>query len=119
MSTAERLSAALAYIPVIGWLYVLATQRNNRLAIFHLRQSIGLVLFLLTIFTAWALVTFVISQVSYGFLIGNALFALVLGAFIYGAIALVAGIVGASRGRPTVLPIFGRRALRLPIGSLK
>jgi hypothetical protein len=119
MTSADKLSAALGYVPVIGWLYVLATQRNNKLAIFHVRQAIGLVLFLTLVFLAWAVLTFAISQVSYGFLVGNALFALVLAALIFGVFALIGGIISASQGKPTVLPIFGRRALRLPIGSLK
>jgi uncharacterized membrane protein len=119
MNTSERICAALGYIPVIGWLFVLLTQRNNKLAIFHVRQAIGLVLFLAILFAVWALFAFVISQISYGFLIANALFALVFAAFLFGIIALVGGISNALRGKPGILPIFGRRASRLPIGSLR
>lgn len=118
MGSSEKLAAALGYIPVLGWLYVLLAQSKSRFAIFHVRQAIGLVLFLALVLGGWALVMFVISWVPYGFLVANALFALVLAAFIFGVIALVSGIVNASRGKPSVLPIFGRRALRLPIGSL-
>lgn len=118
MNSSERLAAALGYIPVLGWLYVLLAQSKSRFAIFHVRQAIGLVLFLVAVLGGWALIMFVISWVPYGFLIANALFALVLAAIVYSAIALVSGVLNASRGKPSVLPIFGRRALRLPIGSL-
>ena len=118
MNSSERLAAALGYIPVLGWLYVLLAQSKSRFAIFHVRQAIGLVLFLVAVLGGWALIMFVISWVPYGFLIANALFALVLAAIVYSTIALVSGVLNASRGKPSVLPIFGRRALRLPIGSL-
>jgi hypothetical protein len=118
MQSSERLAAALGYIPVLGWLYVLLTQSKSRFAIFHLRQAIGLVLFLALVLGGWTLIMLVISWVSFGFLVANALFALVIAAFLYGVIALVAGVLNASQGKPSVLPIFGRRALRLPIGSL-
>ncbi len=119
MDSSQRLGAAIGYIPVLGWLYVLLTQRNNKFAIFHVRQAIGLVLYLALIFVVWAAFTWVISWIPFGFLIGNALFALVLATYIYGLIALISGIVNASRGRPSIMPIFGQRALRLPIGSLQ
>jgi hypothetical protein len=118
MESSQRISAALGYVPVIGWLYVLLTQSKNKLAIFHLRQAVGLVLFLIVVFVGWAILTYAISFIAFGFLIGNALFALVVAAFIYGLVALWLGISNASRGKPIYLPIFGRRAAKLPIGSL-
>lgn len=118
MDSSQRVGAAISYIPVLGWL-VLLTQRNNKFAIFHLRQAIGLGLYLALIFVIWAAFTWVISWIPFGFLIGNALFALVLATYIYGVIALISGIVNASRGRPSIMPIFGEHALRLPIGSLQ
>ncbi len=118
MNSSQRLPAALAYVPILGWLFVLFTQQNNKLAIFHVRQAIGLVAFLMLIFFGWALFTWLVSFIPFGFLVGNALFALVLAAFIYGVFALIVGISHASRGKPVYLPIFGRRAARLPVGSL-
>jgi hypothetical protein len=118
MNSSQRLAAVLAYIPVIGWVYALATQSSSKYVVFHVRQGIGLVLFLLTLFVSWAVVTFALSWISFGFLIGNALFALVLAAFIYGIFALVRGMLNAGQGKAAPLPIFGERALKLPIGSL-
>ncbi len=119
MNSSQRLAAILAYVPVIGWLYALATQSSNRFVVFHLRQGVGLVLFLLTTFVAWAVFAFAISWVSYGFLIANALFAIVLAAFIYGIFALIRGMLNAAQGKMALLPIFGQRALTLPIGKLR
>jgi len=118
MDTSNRIPAVIAYIPVIGWLFVLLTQNKNPFAIFHMRQAVGLILFLIVVAVGWAVVTWVISWLPYGFLIGNALFALVIVSFVYGIVAWIIGIVSAGRGKITLLPVFGRRAARLPIGAL-
>lgn len=118
METSQRIPAVIAYIPVIGWLFVLLTQNKNPFAIFHVRQAIGLILFLILAATAWAAITWVLSWLPFGFLVGNVLFALVIASFIYGIIAWIIGMVSAGRGKTTLLPVFGRRAARLPIGSL-
>ena len=116
MDTSSRFSAVLSYVPVIGWLYVLLLQRQNAFARFHVRQAIGLILFLIGVFAGWAVITWVLSFVlPFGFLVGNALFALVVAAGIYGVFAWIIGIINASQGRAAMLPVFGRRASQLPI----
>ena len=48
MNTSNRFSAFIAYLlPVVGWLYVWLFRRKDSFAIYHLRQSIALVLLLL------------------------------------------------------------------------
>jgi uncharacterized membrane protein len=115
MNGASRISAALAYIPVIGWLYVLALQRQNALAVFHVRQSIGLVIFLIAALVIWAAIAFVLAWIPMISALGVALFAMVMVAWFYGAVALVMGIINALNGKQEMLPGFGRRADRLPI----
>ena len=116
MDASSRVSAVLSYVPVVGWLYVVLLQRKNAFAMFHVRQAIGLVLFLIVVLAGWAAFTWIVSfLIPYGFLVGNALFALVVAALIYGVIAWIIGIVNASRGRAAMLPVFGRRASQLPI----
>jgi uncharacterized membrane protein len=110
MDSSTRVSAAIAYLPVIGWLYVLLAQRQNAFAMFHLRQAIGLVIFLIGVPVGWAVITWLLAWIPFGFLIGNALFALVAVAIVFSLIAWVAGIVNALRGRADFLPIFGRLA---------
>ncbi len=110
METADRLSAFLSYIPVIGWLYVILVKRQNSLSMFHLRQSIGLFIFLGAAFAAWAAVTWIISWIPFGFLVGMALFTMVITAYIFGIIAWVSGIIYALQGRMALLPLIGKMA---------
>ncbi len=114
-SSLQRFLACVAYIPVIGWLYILIFQRQDEFAMFHVRQSIGLFVFLMFTFIVWAGVGWLISWIPYGMLIAVALFTLVIVAFIYGLIAWILGIIYAAQGRVAFLPIFGRLANRLRI----
>lgn len=108
MDSSSRLAAAFAYLPIVGWLAVWLTQRRNAFAMFHLRQAIGLIIFLIAVPASWAIITWLISWIPFGFLVGNALFALVIAAVVFGVVAWVVGIVNALRGRAAFLPLFGR-----------
>jgi uncharacterized membrane protein len=112
----RRFSALITYLlPVIGWIYVLLFQRKNRLALFHLRQSIGLALFLALSFAVWAGVGWVIAWLPFGFIFSIALFAGVVMACVIGLYAWITGMINAINGRAAMLPIFGHLAFRLPI----
>ena len=113
MSASSRILAALSYLPVIGWLIAGVAGRCTAFVVFHLRQAIGLIAFLIAIFLAWVVVTWLLSWIPYGFLVGNALFPLVVASYLYGAVALIIGVVSALAGRATLLPIFGAFANRL------
>jgi uncharacterized membrane protein len=115
MNEAARLPAALAYIPVIGWVFVLLFQRKNPLAVFHVRQSIGLVLFLIAALVVWAVIAWLLVWIPFGGVVGAAFFTLVMVAYFYGFVALIMGIINALRNRSTPLPGFGQWANRLPI----
>lgn len=115
MSMSSRLSAAVAYIPVIGWLYVLLVQRGDVLARFHLRQSVGLYLFLVAALAAWIIIGFLLALIPLMAVVSAALFTIVIAAFLYGLVALLMGLSNALRGRTNPLPVFGQRASRLPI----
>lgn len=113
--TSSRIGAAIAYIPIVGWLYVFGSQRQNSFAIFHLRQSIGLVVFLAAVIVGWVVVTWVLAWIPYAFLFGIALFALVMVAVFSGVVILLLGLKNALGARQAVLPVFGEWANRLPI----
>ncbi len=115
MNSATRIPAVLAYIPILGWLYVLFLARKNSLAVFHLKQSIGLILFLIAATAAWALVTWILAWIPYMFLVGIALFGIVIAAYLYGLVAWVLGLINALNERLAPLPLFGEWASRLPI----
>jgi uncharacterized membrane protein len=106
----------LAYlVPVIGWLYVLFFQRKNSLAIYHLRQSIGLAMFLVATTAGWAVVGWVLAWIPYMAVLSIALFAIVIAAYLYGIVAWILGLSNALSARQTPLPLFGQWASRLPI----
>lgn len=111
-NNSSRLSAAFAYVPLIGWAYVLLTQRGNALAIFHLRQSVGLCLFLIGVLLAWVVIAFVFSLLPMLVALGVALFTLVMVAWFYGIIAWVMGVRYALSARSVPLPVFGHWANR-------
>lgn len=115
MSRPSRLPAVLAYIPVIGWLYVFFVQRNNTLAMYHLRQSVGLFLYLAAALVGWAVVAWVLAWIPWLAVFSMALFALVIAAYLYGFVAWMMGLTNAISYRSSPLPWFGRWADRLPI----
>jgi hypothetical protein len=116
MKEYSRFPAVLAYLPVIGWLYVYFSKRNNVLAIYHLKQSIGLILFLIATFVGWVVIAWLIAWIPYMVALSAALFAIVFAAYLYGFVATIMGVINALRYRMVPLPGFGRRAERLPIG---
>jgi uncharacterized membrane protein len=116
MNTSSRLPAVLAYLlPVLGWLYIFFFQRNNSLALYHLRQAIGLFVFLLATLLAWVVVGWLLAWIPYLDVLSIALFALVVGAYFYGIVVWLFGIYNALCARQSPLPAFGQWASRLPI----
>ncbi len=116
MNVPSRLAAGFAYLlPIIGWLYVLFFQRQDKFAVYHLRQSIGLVLFLGGVLVGWAVVGWILAWVPFLAIVSVSLFALVIAAYVYGAVAWIVGMNNALRRRVVPLPLFGEFANRLPI----
>jgi len=115
MNNQSPFPAAIAYIPVIGWLYVYVLQRKNPLAVFHLRQSVGLVLFLLGSLIGWAVVAYLVALIPYMAAFSVAGFTIVIAAYFFGALTWIMGIVNALKSKSIPLPLFGRWASRLPI----
>jgi len=107
--------ALIAYIPIIGWLYVYLLQRKNPFALFHLRQSVGLFLFLVATFLIWAVVAYLLALIPYMAVFSVALFTVVMVFYIFGFVIWVRGILNALNSKSTPLPLFGQWASRLPI----
>ncbi len=99
----------MAYVPVIGWLYVTIFQREDELAMYHLRQSVGVVLFLIGSLLSWAVIAWLLAWLPYMGAVGIALFTLVIAAYLFGVICWVIGIINALRGQMTPLPGIGHR----------
>src|SRR5262245_57941813 len=116
MSQPSRLPAILVYLlPIVGWLYVFLFQRQNRLAIFHLKQAIGLVLFLITALAVWAVVAWLLALIPLMATISVGLFTLVMAVYFYGFVAWIFGMINAANNRLVTLPGFGDWANRLPL----
>lgn len=107
MTSASRFSALIAYLPVLGWLYVAIFQRKDSYALFHLRQSIGLGVFVILVFLAWAVAAWAIAWIPYAFVLSIALFALVIVALLFVLVIWVRGILNALQGRKASLPMAG------------
>jgi len=111
-----RFPAVVAYlIPILGWPYVYFFQRNNAFALYHLKQSIGLFLFLVATMTGWVVIAWVLAWIPYMGAVGAALFTLVIAAYLFAIVAWVLGLINAVSGRMVPLPGFGQLANRLPI----
>ena len=116
MRLPARLAAILVYlIPVVGWLYVFLYQRKNVLAVYHLRQSIGLFLFLIAILVGWAIIAWILVWIPYFGALSAALFAIVIAGYFFGIVAWILGVLNALRNRMVPLPGIGRWATLLPI----
>jgi len=116
MNKTSRFLAVLNYlVPIIGWFYVFFFHRKNSAAIYHMRQSIGLVLFLAAVTAGWAVVAWFLAWIPYMAVLGIALFAIVIAAYFYGLAVWILGLINALSDRQTPLPLFGQQANRLPI----
>lgn len=115
MNKSSRVPAVLAYVPIIGWLYVYLLHRQDELAMYHLRQSVGLVLFLIGIFVLWAVFGWLIAWIPYFAVVSLGLFALVIAAYIFGFVAWIMGLINAFNERLAPLPGFGDWAETLPL----
>lgn len=116
MNGTSRLAAVLVYIlPVVGWVLVILLYRNSQLAVFHLKQAIGLVLFLIGTLVTWIVVGWLLAWIPYMATLSIALFTLVIAIYFYGVVIWIQGISRALNNRLDPLPLFGRWASRLPI----
>jgi uncharacterized membrane protein len=102
-------------LPVIGWLYVFFFQRRNPLAMYHLRQSIGLFLFLGATLIGWAVIAWALAWIPYMGALGAGIFTIVIAAYFYGIVVWILGLTNALNKRAVPLPGFGHWANRLPI----
>jgi uncharacterized membrane protein len=115
MKLSDRIFAAIAYIPILGWILVLLFKRRAPLPMFHVRQSIGLFVFMIICFAAWAAVTWVLGWIPFGFMFGVSLFTMVIIAFAFVIITWVNGIIHALNGHVEILPFIGTRANDIPL----
>ena len=111
----ERLTSVLSYVFVIGWVYALIAGPQSRLVRFHLKQSIGMVLYTLGAFILWALVAWLAALIPFaGMMLAVFLFSLVVVVLLSLLPIWLVGLINAARGQYAVLPIMGSWANSLP-----
>jgi uncharacterized membrane protein len=119
MTLSSRLTAFATYLLlVLGWIYVIVFGRGDRLAVYHLKQSVGLLLFLILTTLIWGLTSWLLSFIPLaGALFGVILFTLVICAYIVAFILWILGMIYALQGRMSPLPMIGQSANRLPLST--
>lgn len=117
MSKQERTLAFLAYLlSVLGWLYVLLFGREDKLAVYHAKQSLGLTLVSVGVVIVWAVGAWIISWIPLvGPLIAAASFALVILAYVFLGAAWIIGMVYALQAKTKALPLVGKWVERIPV----
>ncbi len=116
METTNRFPAFLAYFLLIfGCLYVFIFQRKDEFAVYHAKQSLLIILMALVTPMVWAAVTWLLSWLPFGFLLGMALFSLVIATYIFLATIWLLGMLHVSQTETKPLPIIGDWAKWLPI----
>ena len=113
----QKMLAFLAYLlSILGWLYVLLFQRENKLAVYHAKQSLGLTLVAIGAFVIWLLGSWIISLIPLvGPLIAATTFSQVILAYIFLGVAWIIGMVTALQAKMQPLPLVGKWAERIPV----
>jgi uncharacterized membrane protein len=115
VSTSQRILAFLAYLLFIfGWLIVLLFGRRSRFAVYHMKQSIALALFLVAAVVGWAVLAWLTAWIPFLFVLGVSSFSIVIVAVVFGLIAWIIGMRNALGAQMRPLPIVGAWAKRLP-----
>jgi uncharacterized membrane protein len=109
--------AFLAYLlSILGSLFVLVFQRDDRLAAYHAKQSLMLTFAALGAVVAWLLASWGLCWIPLaGPLLAAALFSQVILLAGFLAVLWVVGMVRALRGRMLPLPVTGKWAERMPL----
>jgi uncharacterized membrane protein len=108
-SSMNRYSAFLAYLfSVVGAIVVLFLRRDDRFAVYHAKQSLGLIVLAVVLFVAWGIVGWVISWIPFiGFILAMAAFALVIAGYITLTISWIVGMRYALNGQMQPVPMVG------------
>jgi uncharacterized membrane protein len=108
-------SALLAYLLlIIGWLYVFLFRKNDKLAMYHTKQSMMLVIVAIGIFLVWVILGWFVSLIPFvGFIVAVAFFSLVITVYVVLIIGWIVGMVYALQAKIKPVPVVGRWAEQL------
>jgi uncharacterized membrane protein len=107
--------AFFAYLlSLIGAIIVLLVRRHDRFAVYHAKQSLGILLIAVGVLLGWIVVGWVVSWIPYiGFIVAIALFALVIAAYIILAVCWLIGMGYALHEKMQPVPLVGGLILRV------
>jgi uncharacterized membrane protein len=107
--------AFFAYLfSAIGAAFVLLTRRNDRLAVYHAKQSLGLLIVAVGVLLSWIVVGWVLAWIPYvGFIFAMALFALVIAAYIALIVCWFMGMHYALDEKMQPVPLVGDLILKI------
>jgi uncharacterized membrane protein len=110
--------AFLAYLlNTLGWLFVFLFYRQDKFALYHAKQSLGLTLAAIGGPILWIVIGWLISWIPYvGFVLAISLFSLLMALYAVLVIAWIMGMAHALQAKRQPVPLVGRWAERLPIG---
>ena len=113
----QRVLAFLAYLlSALGWLYVLLFQREDKLAVYHAKQSLVLTLIAIGSLVTWLLGSWIVSWIPLvGPLIAAAMFSQVILVCMFLAVVWIMGMVYALQAKRQPLPLVGKWAERIRI----
>jgi uncharacterized membrane protein len=115
VNTPNRVSASLAYLLlIIGWLYVFLFRKEDKLAMYHTKQSMMLIIVAIGASLIWAIAGWLVSLIPFvGFIVAVAIFALVITVYIVLLIGWIVGMVYALQAKIKPIPVVGRWAEQL------
>ena len=119
MKAPKRYLAVIAYlVPVLGWLYILLFQKEEKFAVYHAKQSLVLTITAVLAPVTWAVVAWILALVPLvGPVTAVSVFALVILVYISLAVIWVIGMIYALRAKMKPLPVFGGWAEKIPVGG--
>ena len=120
MKAPKRYLAVIAYlVPVLGWLYILLFQKEEKFAVYHAKQSLVLTITAVLAPVTWAVVAWILALVPLvGPVTAVSVFALVILVYIALAVIWVIGMIYALRAKMKPLPVFGGWAEKMRSRSI-
>jgi uncharacterized membrane protein len=117
VSQSNKLPAFLAYLlPVLGWLYAFMAYRQDKLVVYHTKQSMMLVITAVGAFAIWVILGWLVTFIPFaGAVVAIATFALVIALYIALLVSWIIGMVYALQAKLKPVPMVGDWAERLPI----
>jgi uncharacterized membrane protein len=116
VSNSSRYLAFFAYLLSLpGALFVLLARRDDAFAVYHARQSLAIAIAAIAMPLVWAIVAWICAWIPLvGAIIGLALFALVIAAYVGLLVDSIIGMVYALQGKARRTPLAGPFAIRRP-----